>query len=162
MGYTEGIIFPLDGKMVYPLMVYSNEISNSISYEVYEKSTGHYYTIDMESTIPFTNDMIQGDALTPVMMALDTQISEFRLSSPYPNPFNPVVNFDLTLVGNNYVNARIYDITGKEVEVLYNEKISEGYKTLTWNASNHASGIYFLKVVIDGTQMLHEKIILLK
>ena len=87
---------------------------------------------------------------------------KYDLSMPYPNPFNPVVNIDLTIEGNNYVDARVYDIQGREVAVLHNGMMDYSFKTLTWIAQDNASGIYFIKVVIDGQQAYHKKIVLLK
>ena len=78
------------------------------------------------------------------------------------NTIGSVVKFDLTLDGFNHVDARIYDIQGREVAVLSDGIISSSYKTLSWTANDYASGIYFLKVIIDGQQTLFEIIVLLK
>ena len=142
-------------------MVYSNEVSNRLTYEVYQKSTDTYYNITQ--SIPFEQDMSHGNGLDPVMMELSREASmKFDLSMPYPNPFNPVVNVDLTIEGNNYVDARVYDIQGREVALLHDGMINNSFKTLTWIAQENASGIYFIKVVIDGQQVHHKKIVLLK
>ena len=72
------------------------------------------------------------------------------------------MNFDLTLSGNSYVDARIYDIQGREVTTLHDGAINASNKKLSWVADNHASGIYFLKVIVDGQHVQFEKIVLLK
>ena len=164
VGYTEELSLPYqlssrtNGTTVYPLMVYSNSVENSLKYEVYEKSTGLYY--DVLTTLPFTQDMSHGDALEPIGMELSRQAFNHKISAPYPNPFNPVVSFDITLDGFSHVDARIYDIQGREVAVVNDGMINS--QTLSWVASDYASGIYFLKVVVDGQQAQFEKVVLLK
>ena len=51
----------------------------------------------------------------------------------------------------NYTNVQIsiFNISGKEVESLINEFQSRGYHSLDWNADNHASGVYFVKMITD-------------
>ena len=51
----------------------------------------------------------------------------------------------------NYTNVQIsiFNISGKEVESLINEFQSRGYHSLDWNADNHASGVYFVKMKTD-------------
>ena len=112
----------------------------------------------------FVKDMKHGNGLEPVVMEFSRgeQITEYKVDAPYPNPFNPVVNFDLHLSGNNHVDARIYDIKGREIATLYTGVIATNEKTLSWIANGYASGIYFLKVIIDGQIAKHEKIVLLK
>jgi hypothetical protein len=139
-------------------MVYSNTVENNLTYEVYEKSTGLYY--DVLNATPFTQDMSYGNALEPVAMELSRQAYHHKVSSPYPNPFNPVVSFDLTLNGVSHVDARIYDIQGREIAVINDGMMSS--QTLSWVATDYASGIYFLQIAIDGQNIQNKKIVLLK
>ena len=112
VGYTEELLLPhqlssrSSGSTVYPLMVYSNTVENNLKYEVYEKSTGLYY--DVLNAVPFTQDMSYGNALEPVAMELSRQAYHHKISAPYPNPFNPVVSFDLTLNGMTHVLSLIH------------------------------------------------------
>ena len=71
---------------------------------------------------------------------------ESKITSNYPNPFNPVTNivFDLAEVNAGNVEISVYDIQGRKVEVLHNGWLDAGtgYE-FTWNASAVASGKYF-------------------
>lgn len=69
--------------------------------------------------------------------------SNFSLSQNYPNPFNPStkINFDLPVDGN--VSLKIFDMSGKEVMSLVNEARTAGYYSVSFNAANLSSGIYF-------------------
>ena len=104
--------------------------------------------------------MSHGNALDPIAMELSMHSSSYKISSPYPNPFNPVVNIDLTLNGISHVDARVYDIRGREVAVINDGMMST--ETLSWTATDYASGIYFLQIAIDGQNIQHKKIVLLK
>lgn len=75
---------------------------------------------------------------------------EFNLHQNYPNPFNPVTNikFDIPQKGN--VKLAVYDITGKEVEILLNENMNPGSYTADFDASALASGVYFYKLQTDS------------
>ncbi|RPI18113.1 MAG: T9SS C-terminal target domain-containing protein [Ignavibacteriae bacterium] len=70
----------------------------------------------------------------------------FTLNQNYPNPFNPktIINYQLPM--SNYVKLTIYDVMGKEVNVLVNEKQNAGKYEIEWDASNYPSGIYFYKL----------------
>jgi hypothetical protein len=56
---------------------------------------------------------------------------------------------------------KVYDILGKEVGALVNEKISPGTYEVTFNGSKLASGIYFYKLQ-SGDFIDKKKMILIK
>ncbi|MBS1516472.1 MAG: T9SS type A sorting domain-containing protein [Bacteroidetes bacterium] len=70
----------------------------------------------------------------------------FSLSQNYPNPFNPstTINFDIPEDGK--VSLKMYDMSGKEVSTLVNEIKTAGYYSVSFNASNLSSGIYFYEL----------------
>jgi len=59
------------------------------------------------------------------------------------------------------VSLTIYDIMGREVEVLLNENIKFGYHSIKWNADKYSSGIYFVHMVA-GNYKNTQKIMLVK
>ncbi|SVE44032.1 uncharacterized protein METZ01_LOCUS496886, partial [marine metagenome] len=129
VGYAEGLHFPLDGNIIFPLMVYGNQAGNTLSLEVYNKTTDKY--LDVEEEFVFIPDMKLGDGYDPVVLNTMQQPIEHSISAAYPNPFNPVVNFDIDLGGEHYVDARVYNITGQEVAVLHNGLLSGNAHTLS-------------------------------
>jgi hypothetical protein len=72
--------------------------------------------------------------------------TKFDLSQNYPNPFNPVTKINFDLPEDGKVNLRIYDILGREVAILVNEVRTAGYYTVSFDASNFASGVYFYRL----------------
>jgi hypothetical protein len=70
----------------------------------------------------------------------------YKLYQNYPNPFNPITKIEYQIKNADFVSLKIYDINGREVETLVNEKQSPGTYEAIWNASNYPSGIYFYKI----------------
>ena len=68
----------------------------------------------------------------------------------YPNPSSEYVNISLSLKEAAQVKINIYDIHGKIVQTILNEKKSAGSFITTWNRSNIASGVYILEIDADG------------
>ncbi|MDO9576771.1 MAG: FG-GAP-like repeat-containing protein [Candidatus Cloacimonadales bacterium] len=87
----------------------------------------------------------------------------------YPNPFNPTVTFEIKAEG--YVNLQIdiFNVKGQKVETIspilcHPEHVEGRGETITWNAENQASGVYFSKLLNaeNKTLLAVEKITLLK
>lgn len=72
--------------------------------------------------------------------------TKYDLSQNYPNPFNPStkINFDLPVDGK--VSLKLFDMSGREVATLVNEVKTAGYYTISFNASNLSSGVYFYRL----------------
>jgi hypothetical protein len=71
---------------------------------------------------------------------------KFSLSQNYPNPFNPTTKIDYNLPTDANVSLKIYDVTGRLISTLVNEKKLAGYYTKEFDAVNIASGVYFYRL----------------
>lgn len=71
---------------------------------------------------------------------------EFKLYQNQPNPFNPSTGIKFDLPKNAYVTLKIYDVNGKEVDVLINDVYNAGSYTYIFDGSNLASGVYFYRI----------------
>jgi len=90
----------------------------------------------------------------------------FELFQNYPNPFNPntIIRFNIPIdVKHEKSNVKliIYDILGREVVTLINEKLSPGIYSVDFDGTMFASGVYFFKIQA-GTYSELKKMILLK
>jgi plastocyanin len=90
---------------------------------------------------------------------------KYFMSQNYPNPFNPITKIDYQLPYDGKVSLKIYDIMGREVAELFNGNQTAGNFTITFNAANIASGIYFYQIIAEGngqTFTMTKRMILLK
>lgn len=73
--------------------------------------------------------------------------NKFELMQNYPNPFNPSTKINFYIASDTRVSLKIYDVTGKLVSDLINDKLLKAdYYTADFNASALASGIYFYRL----------------
>jgi hypothetical protein len=69
-----------------------------------------------------------------------------ELYQNYPNPFNPTTSIKYQLPFNSQVKLKIYNVLGQQVDLLTDEIQQAGFKSITWNANDAASGVYFYKL----------------
>lgn len=86
---------------------------------------------------------------------------DFSLEQNYPNPFNPLTNIEFSIKDESFVSLRIYDLLGREVEVLVNEILNAGNHKIQFNGSKLESGIYFYEIFAGDFRDV-KKIILIK
>ena len=98
------------------------------------------------------------------IQSVSTEIpTAYSLGQNYPNPFNPVtkIRFDVQKLESRSQNLevilKIFDVTGKEVATLVNERLQAGTYETTFNiesATEHrrtfGSGVYFYRLTADG------------
>jgi len=87
----------------------------------------------------------------------------FKLYQNFPNPFNPVtkIRFDISGTSAAKTFLYVYDILGREVATIVNEKLQPGTYEATFDGSNLNSGIYFYQMM-SGDFKQTRKFILLK
>jgi photosystem II stability/assembly factor-like uncharacterized protein len=85
---------------------------------------------------------------TPVIIGKPhyTAPNHFALEQNYPNPFNPVTAIRYSLAKSADVRLTIYDVLGRLVEILVNEKQDAGQHLKYFNAGAVASGVYFYRI----------------
>tara|TARA_Y100000588_G_scaffold71579_1_gene73585 strand:- start:1486 stop:2520 length:1035 start_codon:yes stop_codon:yes gene_type:complete len=93
--------------------------------------------------------------------AYTSKSNEYNLSGNYPNPFNAATSIDFYMPSNQYVNIKVYDMLGKEISTLINDKLTIGKHSVQWDASNYPSGLYFLNIEFEN-YFKTTKILLLK
>ncbi len=90
-----------------------------------------------------------------------TTPSEFALSNNYPNPFNPTTNISYSVPQASEVNMIVFNTLGQQVATLVNEQKAPGSYTVTFEAGNLTSGVYFVRITAgDFTDT--KKMLLLK
>jgi parallel beta-helix repeat protein len=95
--------------------------------------------------------------------------AEFSLSQNYPNPFNPsteirfrVQGTGYEVQGGGYVTLKVYDILGREVTTLVNEKKPSGEYVVRWNAGRSSSGMYIYRMETSSGKTYARTMVLVK
>jgi enterochelin esterase-like enzyme len=68
------------------------------------------------------------------------------LEQNYPNPFNPTTTIRFRLTTDSFVHLSVYDLLGREVATLVNERLNAGSFSTEWNAAIQPSGTYFYRL----------------
>lgn len=87
--------------------------------------------------------------------------SAYQLSQNFPNPFNPSTKISYSIPNSGYVKLIVYNVLGKEVATLVNEVKPAGDHTVSFNASNLNSGVYFYSLESGNTKIV-KKMTLMK
>jgi len=72
------------------------------------------------------------------------------LEQNYPNPFNPSTTITYALPKSSDVRLSVYDILGREVSVLVNERRDAGVHEVKFDGTNLASGVYMYRIQAGG------------
>ena len=115
--------------------------------------------INLEGDIPvFENNQLY---MVPSLSEAIALPETFSLDRAYPNPFNPVTTLRFAIPVDSDVTLSIYNLQGREVSTLISGNMDAGYHTAKWNADAHASGVYFVKMIV-GDYVNTQKLMLVK
>ncbi len=115
----------------YPLYA----ISGSDSY--------HLTAVGLYGVILRTNT---GGVLSVPSSSATNMPARFTLEQNYPNPFNPVTTIRFSIPETRTVTLKVYDLLGREIARLVDERLTPGSYTISWDANNVTSGIYFYRL----------------
>ena len=88
-------------------------------------------------------------------------ITDFHLNAPYPNPFNPTVNIDFSIIEKSVIHLLAYDIKGTELETIFKGVQNPGFYKYSWTVGKYPSGTYFISLKTEKKKET-KKIVLLK
>jgi len=131
---------------------------NGKSYEFYSSAFDNVGNAEDPRDVADTQTRVELDTSTEPLRDMPT---EFTLSQNYPNPFNPTTTIQFGLPETGFISLKVFDMTGRQVATLVNENKSAGWYTISFDASNLASGMYIYRIQSgDFTQT--RKLILVK
>jgi hypothetical protein len=85
----------------------------------------------------------------------------FALEQNYPNPFNPATGIRFQLPGASHVRLSVYDLLGREVAVLVDDRVGPGRYQVSFDGAGLSSGVYIYRLVagsfIESRRMLLTK-----
>jgi len=87
--------------------------------------------------------------------------SSYALGDNYPNPFNAQTNIIMDIPKAGEARLEVYNLLGQKVATLIDGNIEAGHHTISWDANEYSSGIYFYKLTV-GEQVFTKRMTLLK
>jgi len=102
------------------------------------------------STNPFTS----------IQEYLPALPAEFILDQNFPNPFNPSTQISFSILKTTNVSLKVYDVIGREVTELVNERRSVGKYYVSFDAKQIAGGTYFYQLTTDNGSQTKKMILL--
>jgi subtilisin-like proprotein convertase family protein len=98
------------------------------------------------NTGTLTNWCIQIETKANVSAEETVVPAKYELSQNYPNPFNPITNIKYSIAKLSSVRIVVYDVLGREVQLLVNEVLQPGTHITSFDASMLSSGVYFYRM----------------
>lgn len=100
-------------------------------------------------TLAFTLKDRGGEVWTRTMVFGLARPVSFALQQNFPNPFNPSTTIRYQLPLDSRVSLKVYDLLGREVEVLADGEEVAGYHEVRFDAGRMASGLYFYRMTAE-------------
>jgi hypothetical protein len=79
---------------------------------------------------------------------------KMQVSEPWPNPFKERTTLVYQLDEEDHIRVSVYDIQGRLIEVLVDERLQAGEYSTQWNRRVHAPGIYLLRIESGGINIV--------
>jgi subtilisin family serine protease len=75
----------------------------------------------------------------------------FYILRNYPNPFNPSTKVQFSVPQQSDVKITLHDMLGRELELLFNDKVDAGMQEFVVDAGNLASGVYLIRMIAGSS-----------
>lgn len=120
----------LDSQRVYSLMI-----------------SGNYLYAGTEANAVWKLDVSQIIGVNQISTEIPLL---YKLHQNYPNPFNPLTKINFEIPKSNSfdenVLLQVYDVSGKLVHTIINQKMVPGTYSVSFDGSSFASGVYFYSI----------------
>jgi hypothetical protein len=127
--------------------------------DVQYKVTAIYNTNNETSASNIVTVNVQGGGIEKKGSSEGFASNEFKLDQNFPNPFNPSTVISFTIPENSFVSIKIYDVLGNELFDLINGIKAQGNYSVSFDASNLSSGIYFYILKANGNSLTNKMLL---
>lgn len=183
IGGLSGIVFnPDNGEMIDCAKIEINqklpEFSDSLGCFDYPTGPG-VYTV-RASRWDYDDQIIENIVVNEgeiVQVAIPMYLTTTAIDDPvtpslklttltnYPNPFNPETTISFIAPQAGTTKLSVFNIKGQRVKMLYNGLLSKGHHSIVWNGLDErgtavSSGIYFVRVEMNGISQTHKMILM--
>ncbi len=145
---------------------------NAVYGEFLRKSDGGSWYLDWGSIYLYYNYMTEFNTirttkatatylLNPTgINAENSAINDFYLNQNFPNPFNPETRITFSIKEGGFVTLSVFDILGNRIANLVEETKLQGNYTVSFNATEIPSGVYFYKLVCGDNVQVRKMVVL--
>ncbi len=143
-----------DGPLVQGTLIPVNgdRLTNTV-FRAYRYADDYSGLLDKDLTpgdpIELYPTLVDNDLVQPITMALDQN---------YPNPFNPSTSIRFSLPEAMEVTLAIYDILGRQIEILFRGRMDAGQHQITFNAGYLPTGVYFARLAAGQMTMMRRMV----
>ncbi|CAN5521220.1 hypothetical protein BH10BAC5_BH10BAC5_23000 [soil metagenome] len=161
---------PTNNHTIYSLKTVGNTLLFASTYGVYSTTNNGANWVAFNDGIPAGTQVNNNDLFVynnfcfvganngiykrPVtqiseVRVISSEIRSFELKQNYPNPFNPSTVIRYSISASTYVSLNVYDITGKFISNLTDERLNAGTYEVNFKNNGLASGIYYYTLRTD-------------
>jgi hypothetical protein len=97
--------------------------------------------------------------LASIQAGVETVQDQDDNAMVYPNPMQDVFSVSFKLRKSGPLNISLYDMQGRQVEILYNSFEPSGEKKFTFNPAQLSKGMYLLKATSGGKELFSRKLV---
>ncbi|MBI9072128.1 MAG: cellulase family glycosylhydrolase [Melioribacteraceae bacterium] len=130
-------------------VVSTNDWQNTVSiYGQIELAEGEQILrMEIGDVSPFNIDKFELIFNSIVGIENNTELPvSFELQQNYPNPFNPTTTINYAIAESGEVSLKVFDVLGNEVSTLVDGYKPKGIYSVSFNAANLSSGIYYYTI----------------
>ncbi len=131
-------------------------LGESLLFRIWDGEREHRVQTSDDDAVTYATDDLKLITLTADALLPDG----FVLNPPHPNPFNSVVQIEFALGADADVSVGIYDLSGRLVQLLAQEKLPAGTYRRGWDAADRSSGLYFVRLSAAGQTRMVKMILL--
>jgi hypothetical protein len=165
--YTDGYMVKTDseGNLIWTNL-YGGNLNDGFS-SIIKTNDGGFITVGNTLSYSKSSDIYlvktgESGIVSDVEKFDNTIIpNKIELSQNFPNPFNPSTMIQFSVAKADFIQLRVFDLLGNEVNTLIKENKQPGIYQVTFDASNLSSGIYFYQLVASNKNIT-KKMILIK
>jgi len=133
--------------------IFSADFDNDGDYDVVSASLNEH------KISWFRNELITGVGEEVIASA---NPKGYRIRSVFPNPFNPVTTIEIELPTVSGLRLSVFDVQGRRVAILNSRRLPAGSHCFSFDGTDSASGVYFIRAFVPGKMNEIRKIILMK
>ncbi len=160
--------FTPDEELVFAFQTNSLELEWSFDDSTGVLSVWHDVQEAQNAPMSITaTDSAQQSANCTVYFHLEPLLAINDITEPYrtsldcfPNPFNPTTTIEFSLASDGKASIEVFNVRGQKVKTLLDSTMPSGKHQIVWDATDAASGIYFIRLRTDGETRINKALLL--